>query len=94
MAEKGNWVQRIADGSEIYGQTLPGVPIVEIAGDRRVLIERHEGVIEYGTERIRIRVKYGTICICGTCLELKQMTKEQLIVSGRVDCVQIQRRCK
>lgn len=94
MAEKGNWIQRLADGSEIYGQPLPGVPIVEIAGDRRVLIERHEGVIEYGTEKIRICVKFGTVCICGSNLKLKQMTRQQLIVSGQIDCVQLRRRCR
>lgn len=94
MADKDRWVQRIAAGSHMYGESLPGVPVVEIAGDRRVLVERHEGVIEYGTEQIRIRVKYGVICIGGCGLELKQMTKQQLVVSGRIDCIQIQRRCR
>lgn len=94
MAEKGNWVRRIAEGAEICGQSLPGVPIVEIAGDKRILVEHHGGVVEYGPERIRIRVNFGTLCICGTCMKLKQMSKQQLIISGRIDCVQIQRGCR
>lgn len=94
MTKKGHWVQRIADGADLYGEPLPGIPIVEIAGDRRVLIERHRGVIEYGEQRIRVRVSYGIICITGSCLELTQMTKQQLIVSGQIDCVQLQRRCR
>lgn len=94
MAQHWQWVQRIADASDLQGESLPGVPIVEIAGDRRVLIERHHGVIEYGRELIRIRVKYGIIQISGCGLELKQMTKQLLIVSGRIDCVQIQRGCR
>ena len=93
MAEKGHWVQRITEGSGIYGESMPGVPVVEIAGDRRVLIERHEGVVEYGTEQVRIRMKYGVVAIGGCGLQLKQMTKQQLVISGRIDCVQIQRRC-
>ena len=93
MAQKGHWVQKIADGADLYGEPLPGVPIVEIAGEGRVLIERHGGVIEYGDQRIRVRVRFGTICVLGNGLELTRMTKQQLIISGQIDCVQLQRRC-
>lgn len=91
MAQKANWIQRIADGSQVCGESLPYVPIVELAGDKRVLIERHNGVVEYDTERIKVLVKYGTVCVQGGGLQLKQMTKEQLVVTGRIDSVQIQR---
>lgn len=93
MAEKGHWIQRIADGANLYGESLPGVPVMELAGDRRVLIERHEGVMEYGPEQICIRVKFGMLCISGCGLELRQMTRQQLIISGRIDCIRIHRRC-
>ena len=94
MAQKGHWVQRLADSADLRGEPLPGVPIVEIAGDRRVLVECHGGVVEYGPERIRIRMRYGIVCISGSCLELTQMTRHQLIISGRIDSVSLQRRCK
>lgn len=94
MAQKGHWVQRLADGADLYAEPLPGVPIVEIAGDRRVLVERHGGVVEYGPERIRIRVRYGIVCISGCGLELTQMTRQQLIISGQIDCIALQRRCR
>lgn len=94
MAQKGHWMQRLADGADLYGETLPGVPVVEIAGDRRVLIERHRGVVEYGAQRICVRVSYGIICVTGCGLELTRMTGQQLIISGQIDCVQLQRRCR
>lgn len=94
MTQRGHWVQRLADSADLYGEPLPGVPIVEIAGDRRVLIERHGGVIEYGGQRIRVRVRYGIICVTGCNLELTRMTGQQLIISGQIDCVQLQRRCR
>ena len=89
-----HWVQRLADGAQLYGETLPAVPLVEIAGDRRILIENHDGVIEYGRERIRVCVRYGILCITGCDLELTRMTKDQLVISGRIDCLQLQRRCR
>ena len=90
--QKMNWMQKLADGTDLSGETLPGVPVVEIAGENRVLIERHVGVIEYGRERICVKVRHGFVWICGCGLELTRMAREQLIISGRIDCVQLQRR--
>ena len=50
---KGRMIlQRLADGADLSAEPLPGQPIVEIAGDRRVLIENHFGVKEYSREKI------------------------------------------
>ena len=89
---KMNWIQRRADGAELTDELLPGVPIVEIAGGSRVLIERHRGVTEYSLERICVKVSYGTVCILGCGLELTCMTGSQLVISGKIACVQLQRR--
>lgn len=91
---KVNWMQRLAETTFFQEESLPGVPVLEIAGDNRVLIERHKGVVEYGRERISIKVCYGIVCICGCELELVQMARDQLIISGRIDSIQIQRRKK
>lgn len=84
--------ERLTEEADLAALPLPGQPIVEIAGDRRVLIENHFGVKEYGRERITVKVKYGCICVHGCRLELMRMTKEQLVISGRIDCVTLQRR--
>lgn len=94
MKERRNILQRLADEADLSGEPLPGQPIVEIAGDRRVLIENHFGVKEYSRERIGVKVKYGVITVCGCGLELIRMTKEQLVISGRIDAVSLQRREK
>ena len=94
MAQKEYWVQRMADHADLYGESVPGVPILEIAGDHRVLVERHRGVIEYGPQCIRVRVSYGILCISGCNMELTRMTAQQLIISGRIDGISIDRRCK
>lgn len=94
MVQKKHWMQRLADSAELDAEPLPGVPVVELAGDSRVLIERHGGVTEYSRERIGVKVRYGTVNICGCNLELTRMTREQLVVSGRIDCVQLHRRCR
>ena len=71
---------------------LLGMPIVELAGDQRVLIENHRGVVEYGAEKISVKVKCGLVCICGLEMELAKMTKEQLVIVGKIGSVTIQRK--
>lgn len=83
---------RLAEDTDLAMESLPGQTIVEIAGDRRVLIENHFGVKAYGREKILVKVKYGYVCICGCGLELLRMTREQLVIRGRIDAVTLQRR--
>ena len=92
--QRGNWMQKLADQADLSGEPLPGVPIVEIAGDSRVLIERHCGMTEYSQERICVSVRYGCVYICGCNLRLTRMSQDQLIISGKINSVQIQRRAR
>jgi len=74
------------------GESLPGQVLVEITGDSRVLIENHRGIREYSRERIGINVRYGAVQICGSCLEVRRMTKEVLVICGKIDGVTLVRR--
>lgn len=94
MKERRNILQRLAEGADLPGEPFPGQPIVEIGGDSRVLIENHFGVTEYSRERIGVKVRYGVVTVCGCGLELIRMTKEQLVICGRIDVVSLQRRGK
>ena len=44
----GNWMERMVERADLPGEALPGQPLVELLGERRVLIEHHGGVTEYG----------------------------------------------
>lgn len=86
------WLDRLNESLDLPGENPPGQPIVELAGDRRVLIERHMGVVAYGADQICVKVPYGMVRIEGCGLELGRMTKEQLVISGRIDSVTLCRR--
>ncbi len=92
MADKKNWVQRLADGMDLAAEPLPGCSVVELAGSQRVIIERHGGVTEYSRCAISVKVSYGQVRICGCNLELTRMSRDQLVISGCIDCVQLCRR--
>ena len=84
-------MERIAAAADLPDEPIPGLPLIEIAGERRVLIEHHCGVTEYGRCQICVRVKYGFIVVMGQRLELARMTKEQLIITGKIECVKLER---
>lgn len=92
MKHGRDWMQRLTEGLDLPAEPLPGLPLVELSGDRRVLIENHCGVTQYGKEKICVRVKYGQVSICGQELELARMTRGQLVISGRIDSVTLLRR--
>lgn len=86
------FLERLTEDANLVAEQLPGQTIVELAGDRRVLIENHFGVKAYGREQIIVKVKYGYVCVCGCGLELLRMSREQLVIRGRIDGVTLQRR--
>lgn len=92
MKQRRVILERFAEYADLQGEALPGQPLLELYGDRRVLIEHHGGVTEYGRDKIQVKVRYGQLCICGSCLELARMTSEQLVITGRIDSVTLIRR--
>lgn len=78
--------------AERWEETMPGLPIVELAGDSRVLIENHRGIVQYSQEQIGVRVKYGKLLVCGCSLHLSCMTRERLVIHGRIKEIHLERR--
>lgn len=89
--ERGIW-QRLAQGIDLPTEPLPGMPIVELAGDCRVVIENHFGVTQYSREKIGVKVKFGTLCITGCQMELMRMSREQLVITGNISGIALIRR--
>lgn len=87
-------LEHITNAADLQDAPIPGLPLIELAGDVRVLMENHCGVTEYGNERICVKVKFGQVCICGRELRLAKMTKNQLVVCGRIQSVELYRGCK
>ena len=76
--------ERLMDGADLPDEAVPGQTVVEVIGHNRVLIENHQGVIGYGKEQIRVKVPFGEVHICGGCLSLARMSRERLVVYGRI----------
>lgn len=89
MGERKNIWDRMAVAADLSSEPIPRQPLVELAGERRVIIENHCGVIGYGCNEICVKVRFGHILINGKGLELVRMSKEQLVVMGVIDSVRL-----
>ena len=79
MGYDGFWKKLMEDMNAVTA-----LPLVELAGAGRLLIENHRGITGYSRERIAVKMSYGSIEITGDCLELTQITQQQLIVTGKI----------
>ncbi len=69
--------------------TLPtdiaaGVPRIELRGFHECSLDCHSGILEYENDRIVVALNIGTITICGSGLELRQMHHEGLCLTGTI----------
>ncbi len=79
----------LARAADMESEVLPGSPLVEIHGSRRVLLENHRGILSYDRESICVKVKFGQISVCGSELQLACMTRSQLIITGNISAVHL-----
>lgn len=88
--KNGNGFDRLLLGVKLPGEIPPGWPLIEIVGNKRILIENQLGVCGYDRCNIVVKVRQGKISISGENLELCQMTKEQLVITGVIFSVSLE----
>lgn len=86
---KKNMIRQLAASADIPDTPIPTLPLVEIAGTGRVLIENHQGVTCYEPSVIQIKTKTGQIRVEGESLELSCMTRGKLVILGQIRCVSL-----
>ena len=59
-------------------------PRMELSGNRRVLIEGCNGIVEYSEDRICLRTDIGTIRFMGRNLCMHRLNPSCAVISGRL----------
>lgn len=73
-------------------EPLRKLPLAELTGEERLLIENHSGVTKYSVEQICVAVSYGQLSVSGNCLQLACVTKDRLLITGKIDQILLCRR--
>lgn len=68
-------------------EVVSSVPKITIIGFNEILIENYKGILEYEEIYIRINTHIGIINISGFNLNLEQMSKDDILVTGKIDSI-------
>lgn len=74
--------KRLGTSLDIPLNTILNVPRVTIIGTYQVYIENHQGILEFTSQRLRLRMVAGQLQITGQGLMIRQINREEIFVEG------------
>ncbi len=80
--------EELADRLDIPEELLHPASKLTVTAGRRVLVENHRGVLEYGWERVLVKLDRGRLSVYGEELRLMAMNRGELLISGRIRSVE------
>lgn len=76
---------------EIPDELISKTSKVTIVGFNKMLLENYKCILEYQDVFIRIKMWDGLIDVSGMKLELNEMTKDDLIITGTIESVEFEK---
>ena len=76
--------QEFANFLEIPRDVMLDLPKVVLIGDMQVFIENHRGIVEYNSQRLRVKVSTGEVEVAGENLVLRNIMPDEIGVEGRI----------
>ncbi|MBQ9491453.1 MAG: sporulation protein YqfC [Firmicutes bacterium] len=83
-----NIKKKLVNTLELPKEIIFNLPLITIVGNEEINIENYKGVIEYSPEKIRINTECGVLKINGEKLSFKQITAENIIVTGIIQTLE------
>ena len=87
--EQGGVLGSVAELFDLPADVVAGLPRLELVGDGELRVENHKGILAYGTEEIHISGGSYIVKVTGEALELRAMTGLELLITGRIDSIQL-----
>lgn len=84
MGRMQSALYHIAELFELPPEALSGVPKLTVTGCRRVMVENHRGLLHLSPEIIQIKGGKVTVTVTGDKLELRAMTRSEMLITGTV----------
>lgn len=80
--------EKLTEILELPKEVILNIPKMTMFGSKDLLIENYKGIIEYDNIRIRVNTGSGIIKITGNNLNIREITSEDILVSGSIDCLE------
>ena len=81
--------ERAVEYFDLPGQAVVGMNRITVTGGRKVQIENHKGIVEYGDQAIQIDGGKQLITVTGSRLSLKSMSNYELVIAGAIEKVEM-----
>jgi len=78
---------KLINAFELPKEVVMNLPLITLIGNEDLTIENFKGILEYSEELLRINTTAGIVRIEGRKLVLKQVTSENIVISGVIDKV-------
>lgn len=72
---------------EIPQEVSSEIPKITVTGFEQMLIENYKTILEYQEFYIRLSTEIGILNINGFELDLKEMTTDDLLITGKIDSI-------
>lgn len=82
-------LQYISKKFDLPSDILAGIPRIELLGTDECSVEPHQGLLEYGDERIAVGTAVGPVVLEGKKLEIKRMNGQRITLSGRISQISL-----
>lgn len=76
--------EKVTELLELPKEIVLNIPKLTMLGSGDLIIENYKGIIEYDNNRIRVNTGIGIIRITGDRLVIKEITSEDIMVSGEI----------
>lgn len=77
-------ILNIGEFFEVPSDIALGIPHLEFSGNRKVTIDRVEGVLEYDDDTVSVNTAAFIVKIDGTGLTLSNMVPGSVVISGNI----------
>ena len=84
-------IRRVDELLEFPKEVYSNEPKLVITGFEELVIENFKGILEYEEFFVRINTHIGIININGYNLNLKNMTNDDIKVSGKIESIEFER---
>ena len=76
--------EKFTEALELPKELILDLPKLTMVGNGDLMVENYKSIMEYGSARIRLNTGLGAVKITGAGLVIKEITSEDIIISGEI----------
>jgi sporulation protein YqfC len=76
--------EKVSEELDLPLSSMPGMPNIELAGNRQAVVEGCKGVLEYNEDVIKLNLGKSVVRFVGSGLSMNSYRFEQAVISGNI----------